>query len=37
MLLEADPGAIMSRLQELDLNRFIYPPFAFDARQGEAL
>ncbi len=29
--LEADPGAIMKRLQELDLNRFIYPAFAFDA------
>jgi tRNA nucleotidyltransferase (CCA-adding enzyme) len=31
ILLEADPGAIMKRLQELDLNRFIYPALAFDA------
>ena len=33
MLLEADPGAIMRRLQELDLTRFIYPTFAFDAEK----
>jgi tRNA nucleotidyltransferase (CCA-adding enzyme) len=30
ILMEADPGAIMKRLQELDLNRFIWPSLVFD-------
>src|SRR5208337_2358877 len=29
ILLEADPGRIMKRLQELDLLRFIYPSLTF--------
>jgi tRNA nucleotidyltransferase (CCA-adding enzyme) len=31
ILLEADPGAIMKRLQGLDLNRFVFPSLVFDA------
>ena len=30
ILMEADPGRIMKRLQELDLLRFIYPSLVFD-------
>lgn len=32
-LLEADPGAIMKRLQELDLLRFIFPTLVFDVEK----
>ncbi|OPY68663.1 MAG: Multifunctional CCA protein [Syntrophorhabdaceae bacterium PtaU1.Bin034] len=36
MMMEEDPGAIMKRLQELDLIRFIYPSLTFD-REKERL